>query len=374
MTFRSLRSLLVLALAIAPAAASATDTLTLTVEGEGTTFSKDNCDQDHRKPVRYELAAVTGYTMRISAFLITGSNSTSCPDEAPADSISLLAQTTVTDSNKTGILYVDAKDVAGDDCPANNTAKATVCMVSEYQTTSVYSTTSQWTSYAKQSLELRYDSEAPSAPTLTGATGGEAAIYLSWSGDEDVNDWVACYRKIGDAPAAQVDSCSAGSQAQALKSEDAGTAEDAGTTEPDAGTAEDAGTTEPDAGTAADAGATETDAGTAADAGTSTPLFEGCTKVSFSDTVKGSISGLINGQQYEIYMVAIDDAGNYSAASNKLQATPQNVHDFYERYRCAGGKEEGGFGCSSAGATLLPLSALAALGLLLRRRSHRRAA
>ena len=82
-----------------------------------------------------------------------------------------------------------------------------------------------------------------------------------------------------------------------------------------------------------------------------------------------TLEGLRNGTTYQVAVRAVDDAGNVSATSNVLEATPQRVFDFWETYKNAGGAEDGG--CSSAAGP-------AALGLLLsglfvfRRRNGRR--
>ncbi|MBI5548654.1 MAG: hypothetical protein HY901_32635 [Deltaproteobacteria bacterium] len=136
---------------------------------------------------------------------------------------------------------------------------------------------------------------------------------------------------------------------------------------------------EADAG--ADAGAAGPDASTP-DAGPLPPPFDSSTwcsgldpSVCGSKTVndgtvtKNVLRDLINDQRYQFVLVAVDEAGNQSAGSDALDATPLVVQDFYRRYRCSGGTEKGGFGCSaSSAALLLPGSALLVVALLRRRR------
>jgi hypothetical protein len=81
---------------------------------------------------------------------------------------------------------------------------------------------------------------------------------------------------------------------------------------------------------------------------------------------------LTNFVPYAIGVVAQDDFKNYGKVSNLACGTPEPVTDFYEAYRMAGGRGGGGF-CSIIGAqhsqALTALSALAALGLIVRRRA-----
>jgi hypothetical protein len=77
------------------------------------------------------------------------------------------------------------------------------------------------------------------------------------------------------------------------------------------------------------------------------------------------VSGLVNGTPYEVRVFGISEAGNASTASDPLVETPQEVNDFWEAYRVAGGDEQGGCGVGGAGA----LALLGLVPLALRRRA-----
>ena len=108
------------------------------------------------------------------------------------------------------------------------------------------------------------------------------------------------------------------------------------------------------------------------DTGAPLPAFDstGYSSTTFSDGTAsgGKVTGLVNDQRYRFVLVAVDAAGNASQGSNAVDGTPLAVQDFYKRYRCAGGAETGGFGCSTAGAVLLPAGTLGLLALVRRRR------
>ena len=87
-----------------------------------------------------------------------------------------------------------------------------------------------------------------------------------------------------------------------------------------------------------------------------------------SDEVTGTslrLSNLTVGQPYEVKVIAISEGGNESAASPATIGTPLVVNDFWDLYRTAGGREEGG--CSTTGAASLALLAFAPLALRRRR-------
>jgi MYXO-CTERM domain-containing protein len=96
----------------------------------------------------------------------------------------------------------------------------------------------------------------------------------------------------------------------------------------------------------------------------------GYRKVTDGTATTGEVLGLVNGQQYAFSLVGEDLAGNVSGGSDPVDGTPEVVLDFYRRYRCAGGAEKGGFGCSTstAGALLIPVVGAGILALVRRRR------
>lgn len=79
------------------------------------------------------------------------------------------------------------------------------------------------------------------------------------------------------------------------------------------------------------------------------------------------LTGLENGVTYDVRIFGEDAAGNLSPATEPVRVTPIHVDGFFGGYVAAGGHETGG--CSTAGALLLPLAGLLAVGALRRRRS-----
>jgi hypothetical protein len=74
-------------------------------------------------------------------------------------------------------------------------------------------------------------------------------------------------------------------------------------------------------------------------------------------TERARLRGLTNGVAYEVQAVAQDAAGNLSAPSATLVATPIHTEGFFEDYRKSGGQDQGGCDTTAGPA----LSALAAL-------------
>ncbi len=79
------------------------------------------------------------------------------------------------------------------------------------------------------------------------------------------------------------------------------------------------------------------------------------------------ISGLANGIEYQLIARARDLAGNESEPSEAVAVTPVETAGFWQAYKNAGGKEEGG--CSQAGGGVLGLGGLLLARLFGRRRS-----
>ncbi len=80
------------------------------------------------------------------------------------------------------------------------------------------------------------------------------------------------------------------------------------------------------------------------------------------------IEGLTNGVTYDVVVFAYNAAGNQSAASNTMSGTPEPVTDFWQAYKDAGGREQGGCGAGSAGE---PSALLTLLASFLARRRRR---
>jgi uncharacterized protein (TIGR03382 family) len=93
------------------------------------------------------------------------------------------------------------------------------------------------------------------------------------------------------------------------------------------------------------------------------------TRPHLSDIVAGGshrVEGLVQDVVYKVIVYAFDQADNQSDPSNLASASPVEVRDFWEAYRDAGGREQGG--CAGGPAGLASLAVAAGTALLLRRR------
>ncbi len=335
---------------LAPLAAGAqtTDTNTSTTDSKlsisltsgSLTLGSTACTSNTSNVFTATYASPVPTNATLSIFL---QDSSTCATTAPSTAESRQ----LSEANRSVILKVATQDVAGSSCPTTTTpVKKTVCALLTVSTSTTAPTTF---------LTLTYDSAPPPVPTLDGAVGGDGSVHLHWvESDSNYDHMIVHYRQLTPGDSSSVDPCNP----PAPVPFDAGTS--------DAASAADAGSQ--DTGSQADGGADAS----VADAGT--PVFNAA-DFPFTKTFKSKsgdvVDGLSNGATYQFYIEAVDDSGNTSGQSNGLTATPELVHDFYRRYRCEGGQEQGGFGCATAGAALVPaFGALAAALLLRRRRSH----
>jgi hypothetical protein len=83
--------------------------------------------------------------------------------------------------------------------------------------------------------------------------------------------------------------------------------------------------------------------------------------------VRARLSGLTNGQVYEVLVYSLSAAKNTSTAAATGEGEPKPVIDFWDYYRSVDGREVGG--CAAGAAGPLALLGLAALLALHRRRS-----
>jgi hypothetical protein len=271
--------------------------------------------------------------------------------EAKCDPIS--GGKSISDSDNSVTKTVNAQDITetnDTDCPTNQTKEMYVCLVAK---------TSSQTS-GPISMKVTYHSKPPATPTLQSAVGGDGRVHLKWSTSGTIDLVRVFYLQLTEAPDAGVDICytpaavDAGSTGIAFS-------EFAETEATDGGDASDGGTAD-----GGDAGAGD---GGAADAGYDESQF---TEVDFKSTSGDNVSGLKNGATYLFFVKAVDQYDNESGQSEAKVAMPQPVQDFYQRYRCQGGQETGGFGCTAAGAAAL-VPAFGALAFAaLRRRGGRR--
>jgi uncharacterized protein (TIGR03382 family) len=99
---------------------------------------------------------------------------------------------------------------------------------------------------------------------------------------------------------------------------------------------------------------------------TSTSKASGAVAGTGSGSVR--IDGLTNGVIYAVYVTAYSTADNASDPVFAGTASPTPVNDFWETYRAAGGREQGGCASGAGAAGTLALLAAASLVALFRRR------
>ena len=90
-----------------------------------------------------------------------------------------------------------------------------------------------------------------------------------------------------------------------------------------------------------------------------------CGKVDSATTTEGKTSWVTNGTEYAVGVAAVDSSGNVGPLSNLACATPQEVNDFYEVYRRAGGRGGGGLCTLSRTSTRLGPFGMTLLGAVM---------
>jgi hypothetical protein len=91
-----------------------------------------------------------------------------------------------------------------------------------------------------------------------------------------------------------------------------------------------------------------------------------------------TVSGLVNGVNYNVAVAAVDNFGNIGPLSTLTCQTPQPVNDFFKTYRMDGGNAGGGF-CAldsvgmSHGSPVFAAGIAATLGAFFSRRRRARA-
>lgn len=323
-------------------------------------MSYEECRQKETQTVYYDCGSNLGIKLVIYA-----SPSGACTNVPGTDAIILLSERTIsTGSECSGTLSIDPSDIVGDSCECNTTQSLQLCAATKYQAYNYETLLTEWVEDETVSLSISYDSKPPTAPTLDKADPGDEALHLSFSGPSDITEYVACARAVAGSSEEEGESGEEGGETEAVVDEVSAIVRAA---------VGDVPTRD---------GETETDATEGEDTGTEaicevgvSPL-EDCEKTatfSGSGTTSGVIRDLVNGQAYSVTIVGRDAAGNYSPVSDAIEGTPMDVQDFFEAYVEAGGGEEGGFGCASAGLGhgawmgLMPLIG----ALLLRRRGQR---
>ncbi|MCD6498359.1 MAG: hypothetical protein J7M25_08705 [Deltaproteobacteria bacterium] len=227
------------------------------------------------------------------------------------------------------------------------------------------------------------DTQSPDPPTVTSVTSGESALNVHWdrptTNDEDIAYFDVLCEVNGQAPSVSSSSLAdwVGTEeicGKTLTPEDIQTTDggvDAGLDGGVDGSADldggvdgsadldggvdgsvDASMQPPAADGAADDGASQADggAGDASAASCFGTLAEGdWPKACFVCGSAGPtatdlrISGLPNGVDVQMAVVAVDTNGNPSLVSNVMTGTPMPTNDFAEHYSEAGGKGDAGF-------------------------------
>jgi len=353
--------LVVLSLLVGSSSAWAQDTttnspITLTMtSGYKSAFNRSECLANTQLSVTYQVNSsfLSGAYSSVKILLYLTPKATCTADPADGDT-SLVEETAVTASNQAAPAAFEVSKLLSD-CLANTTKTYRACAVVKSTPISSYGTTST-ASTDIASLSIQYDSAPPKAPSIAAITPGDQKLTVTWDGQDDIETWTVYYRKTlnGPPPDAGDDICGT------LDPLDAGTAGGTGGAgEPDAGP-DDAGTPVPDTGAP--------DTGPAIVPFDSTGYTKGFSTEDGTAT-EGEVRNLMNNQEYKLVLVATDIAGNVSPdPGTDTLGTPFVVQDFYRRYRCAGGSEAGGFGCSTAGMIAIPGAAFAMLALLRRRR------
>ena len=182
---------------------------------------------------------------------------------------------------------------------------------------------------------LKFDMNAPEAPTNIKAGIGESSLVVSWSEPDDADD-LDGYRFYCDPP----------NEGGGLVGEGGATGSGGAPATPGDGCSSSVLTP-----------------------GEAPPEGHECGSTSETST-NGEATGLVNGQTYAVAVASVDNYGNVGVLSSIACGTPEPVTGFFEAYRDAGGQAGGGYCAMNAGKSRLSaaLVGLALLGLVFRRR------
>lgn len=210
----------------------------------------------------------------------------------------------------------------------------------------------------KSGAKLEIGTSGPGRPELNSVKPGDQSLHLSFQpagGATSPSQWEVCYRVSDRQELASLE--------LGLEEGEAG----AGGSEPGAGGA--GGEEDGEGGAGGDdegEGGSGGGDGGEAGAGGAGPGDDGPGEVTeFSaDRCAGKFSGikrsyrltdLENGTTYEVAVRAIDDKGNESEFSGVGFGTPVPVDDFWDRYKEAGGQQQGCSTSTGAAALALPM-------------------
>ncbi len=234
-------------------------------------------------------------------------------------------------------------------------------------------------------IEIRHDTDPPDSPTEVAAEFGETRAFLRWSVASTTESEHKWFRTLCD-PLPEGYAAGADADADADAGEDAADISESGDGG-DADADDDAEVAEPDAGGDADADddaeAAEPDiSGEAATGGCSGAAFRSdiepdpiwyCSSELGASQRSHRIENLLNGEEYRFAVVTFDDYKNPSLVSAVVCATPEQVDDFWEDYRAAGGRAATGCRAVAVPASWVAVASafVSPLWLLLRRRRRR---
>ncbi|MEZ4220730.1 MAG: hypothetical protein R3B13_07345 [Polyangiaceae bacterium] len=231
--------------------------------------------------------------------------------------------------------------------------------------------------------DVKIDLVGPPAPSGVSAGIGENRLVINWKAPnaEDLSG----YRLYCDPPPGSAASSPASHPMAVGDAALDGAAGADAATDSGSDAASDATASGGAGGTAGSAGASGS-AGTTASGGSAGSGNPACPSALVSGsrpdskyqcgTIESAIAdsaearSLVNGTTYAVAVAAVDRAGNSGPLSKVACGTPQEVNDFFELYRRAGGEGGGGF-CSLTGSkshSLLWLLAAVGVGFVLRRR------
>lgn len=297
--------------------------------GNSAWFNRSQCERNATIALSYNIPAEV--LIEGSKILVFAGNGSTCGDEGPAEGKATFEEMPISTSNNSGSVTIAVRSLTTE-CVDGREDDFYVCLNLIQPQLEANGTTTKDTVTKKDKLRLTYDSTPPAAPAITSLKAGDGSLRLGWNPIDEIDYFEIFYRTAGEAPVGDDTICTAVAPIDPV------------------------------------------DAGPIAGEPTPLPFDESLwpedERVSNGEATSEEIRGLVNNQRYQLTVVAVDLAGNRGPPSDTFAGTPQVVQDFYRRYRCAGGTEEGGFGCSTAGAVLLPAAGLAALALMRRRRKE----
>jgi hypothetical protein len=212
----------------------------------------------------------------------------------------------------------------------------------------IFDESSDETILQQASVEIGYDTLAPPAPIDVDAEYGEENVTVTWDVENDnPKEWdhfvVLCYAST-DAPPQDA---AADSDAVTEDVVEEDSVEDVPADADDAVDTVDDTIDDTIDDTTTDASTDNTDGTTCFsggfEAGGTFDSAYVCSSYLGSTTRSVNIDGLTNSVMYKFAVVAFDDYRNPSPVSGVACATPQEVDDFWDAYKKAGGKADGGF-------------------------------